>query len=296
MTRSIEVCVVAHNEAQFIETCLGSIEIALSKLPADYQVNVHIVNNGSTDNSDLIIDAFCAKRSHFDAVHIALGDKSNAWNVAIYERVLSEESLVVFIDGDCTINEGSIEAMVLASDINASAYLLAAVPEPIGRHSENTIKETMAGRALSGNFYGITPLFHGKIKSCDFHLPVGLIGDDSLLAWVASHDFALSNGVQKGKLVGVKQARFGYHRLIPNSLSNIRMYWRRLQRYSLRHLQQCCIKQFLLHEDDKFAALPREISALYRYHLPEHIRQDSLLNNYLDKKSSKQLRSISSSQ
>ena len=287
MIRHVEVCVVAHNEAEFIETCLASIEEALACLPVMAKSRVHIVNNGSTDNSDTIIDNFCSTRDTYDAVHIALGDKSNAWNVAVYERVQFEDSLVIFIDGDCTVNSKSFSALIDSAIKFPQAYLLAAIPEPIGRYSEVITKNTLQGRALSGNFYAITPLFHQKLKLTQFTLPVGLIGDDSLLAWAAQCDFKLSNGVKQGLLIGVEEARFGYHRLVPNSFKNVRMYWRRLQRYSLRHLQQCCIKEYLTLENNEFASLPNDIEALYTYHSSNHVRTDSRLNSFLDKRTSK---------
>ena len=210
MIRHVEVCVVAHNEAEFIDTCLVSIASALGQLPSEILSRVHIVNNGSTDNSDIIIDKFCStKNDAYDAVHIALGDKSNAWNVAFYERVQFEDSLIIFVDGDCTVNPESFSAIIDAAIRNPNAYLLAAIPESIGRYSEIITKNTLQGRALSGNFYAITPLFHKKLKQTQFTLPVGLIGDDSLLAWAAQCDFKLSKGVRHGLLVGVEYARFG---------------------------------------------------------------------------------------
>ncbi|CAA0362981.1 conserved hypothetical protein [Alteromonas infernus] len=293
MIRHIEVCVVAHNEEDFIVSCLESIEVALANIPEPIAFKVHIVNNGSSDSSDSIIDRFCSPRDNFDAKHIRLGDKSNAWNVAIYELVQNSESLIVMVDGDCTISEKSLVSFLEGARLNIDAYLLAAIPKPIGRYSETITRNTLNGKALSGNFYAITPLFHKKIKQTGFKLPVGLIGDDSLLAWVAQCDFKLSNGVKNGLMVGVDGALFGYHRLVPNSFNNIKMYWRRLQRYSLRHLQQNCIKAYLTLENDDFASLPRDVVNLYPYHKPEHIRTDSKLNTLLDTHTSKHIKTIS---
>ena len=292
MIRCVEICVVAHNEADFIETCLASIENAISKLPANIPSLVHVVNNGSNDNSDAIIDRFCRARSNFDAVHITLGDKSNAWNIAMYERVSCDDSLIVFVDGDCTVNTDSLLALTNAANLHSESYILAAIPEPLGRYSATITKNTLEGKALSGNFYAITPFFNSRIKSSNFTLPVGLIGDDSLLAWVAQCDFKLSNGIKENLLIGVEGARFGYHRLIPNSFKNIKMYWRRLQRYSLRHLQQCCIRAYLTLENDDFSSLPSNIKELYRYHNREHIRTDSKLNNFLDMRTSKKIKNV----
>ncbi|MBE91051.1 glycosyltransferase [Alteromonas macleodii] len=293
MIRHIEVCVVAHNEEDFIVSCLESIEVALANMPESIAFKVHIVNNGSSDSSESIIDSFCSTRDDFDAKHIRLGDKSNAWNVAIYELVQNSESLIVMVDGDCTISADSLVALLEGAKLNTDAYLLAAIPEPIGRYSESITRNTLNGKALSGNFYAITPLFYEKIKQTGFMLPVGLIGDDSLLAWVAQCDFKLSNGVKNGLMVGIKGALFGYHRLVPNTFKNIKMYWRRLQRYSLRHIQQNCIKAYLTLENDDFASLPSHVVELYRYHRPEHIRTDNRLNTFLDTRTSKQIKTIS---
>jgi hypothetical protein len=138
--------------------------------------------------------------------------------------------------------------------------------------------------ALSAKFITI-------VKAKRFKLPVGLIGDDSLLAWVSSHDFSLSHGVIPGFLVGVANAKFEYHRLAPTSWSNIKLYYRRLTRYSLRHLQQNCIRNFL-DEHDNFEKLPEQIETLYPRIEIKFIRNNSLLNRYFDKKAYREIELI----
>ena len=147
---------------------------------------------------------------------------------------------------------------------------------------------SVAGKALSGNLFALSECFIKTVREKNFKLPVGLIGDDSLLAWVSSHNFKLSHGETAGFLIGVENAQFEYHRLTPTSWSNVKLYYRRLTRYSLRHLQQKCIRSFL-DEHDNFEMLPENITELYCLHKPEHLRTNSFINKYFDTKASRQI-------
>lgn len=283
---AIQICVIAHNEAEHINDCLTSIEqaIAVAK-PARYRV--HIINNGSTDDTQLVAERFCDGKADWNPHCVEKGDKANAWNLGLYEYA-TDSVLTIYIDGDCTMSSGAIRALLDAERANPDAYIFAGIPSTSGRTTEQTIQNTLAGTALSGNLFALSTKFIERTKTLGFKLPVGLIGDDSLLAWVSSHDFKLSNGVIPGFLVGVEGAKFGYHRLTPTSWSNIKLYYRRLTRYSLRHLQQKCIRRFLDEHDD-FSALPREIDELYSNVSEDFIRKDSVINRYFDSKAYQQI-------
>lgn len=228
-----------------------------------------------SDNTYEIAKSYCKQLATWTAYELPLGDKANAWNYAITLDDASSKSLSIFVDGDCTIAEQSIISLLNTYQSSPAAYAIAGVPGTKGNTTETTIKRTLAGDALSGNFYALTPNFLNKVASQQFRLPIGLIGDDSLLAWVASHDFKLSNGVVSGYLVGSAGADFFYHRLTPDSLHNIRLYIRRIHRYSLRHLQQSCIREYLNQVND-FNQLPPNISEIYQYKKAKHIRSNSL--------------------
>ncbi|MGJ8694432.1 MAG: glycosyltransferase family 2 protein [Thalassotalea sp.] len=285
----LQICVVAHNEQEHILGCLQSIEVAIAAANIS-QYCVHIINNGSSDNTQIIAETFCADKTPWFAHNIALGDKANAFNLGVYNYATAD-ALTVYIDGDCKISAGTLSAFITAHQDKPNAYIYAAIPMTQGNTTQQTIKNTLAGTALSGNLFALSEQFIKKLREKSFKLPVGLIGDDSLLAWVSSHDFKLSNGVISGYLVGVEGAKFEYHRLAPTSWSNIKLYYRRLTRYSLRHLQQKCIREFL-NEHDAFEKLPESINALYELHKPEHIRTEGLVNQYFDKKSAKILKKL----
>jgi glycosyltransferase involved in cell wall biosynthesis len=282
----VQICVIAHNEQEHIIGCLKSIEQALEYAQIQHYT-VHIINNGSTDDTQLLAEQFCDNKVQWFAHNIVLGDKANAWNLGLYQYA-TNNVLTIYIDGDCRMTKESIEAFRVAQQNNPEAYILAAIPLTRGNTTQATITKTLQGNALSGNLFALTPLFIQKTRQLHFKLPIGLIGDDSLLAWVSSHDFKLSNGIVTGKLIGVADAKFEYHRLTPTSISNLKLYWRRLHRYSLRHLQQCCIRSFL-DEHDEFAQLPEHISMLYPRVKASFIREHDLLARYFDKKAYQQI-------
>lgn len=284
---AIQICVIAHNEAEHINDCLNSIEqaIAVAK-PARYQV--HIINNGSTDDTQQVAERFCDGKGDWHPHCVDKGDKANAWNLGLYEYA-TNSVLTIYIDGDCTMSPNAISAFIEAERANPDAYIFAGIPSTSGRTTEQTIQNTLAGTALSGNLFALSTKFIERTKTLGFKLPVGLIGDDSLLAWVSSHDFKLSNGVVLGFLVGVEGAKFGYHRLTPTSWSNIKLYYRRLTRYSLRHLQQCCIRKHLDKYDD-FSTLPEEVEELYVYLSEAFVRKNSFSHKYFDRKAFKKIK------
>lgn len=284
----VSINVLAHNEEQYLEPCLDSIEHELAQ-HAKLKAKVRVIANGCQDQTYKIAKDYCSPRKHWYAYQLALGDKANAWNYAL-AKVAAAESLSIFIDGDCTMVAGSLSGFLQSASANPNAYVLAACPLTQGRDSPQTVRNTLNGEALSGNLYALTSLFLQKIHQTQFRLPIGLIGDDSLLAWVASHNFHLTNGVSKGRLVGVPQAQFSYHRLSPRRLNDIYLYWRRLMRYSLRHLQQNAIREHLTEYDD-FASLPAHIDELYAKVQLKHLRlrsRSSLFDliNYLKIKKS----------
>lgn len=281
--QKIRVNVVAHNEAGFIEQCLDSIKIAL-EYASQQNAEVSIITNGCSDSTYDIAKTYSEKLNNWNTYNLELGDKANAWNYAI-KLVDNSQPFSIFVDGDCSISAQAIKALLQTYNENPNSYIIAGIPGTRGNTTEDTIQKTLNGNALSGNFYAATPNFIKKIKDNKFLLPVGLIGDDSLLAWVSSHDFKLSNGVIPGFLVGSKEAEFYYHRLTPDSLQNIKLYIRRIHRYSLRHLQQSCIREFLdIHNN--FNKIPKETSELYHYIKIKHIRMKSIyslfdLYNYI---------------
>ncbi|MGR5320210.1 glycosyltransferase family A protein [Vibrio sp. DNB22_19_1] len=272
VTNKIRINVLAYNEADFIERCLNSIDQSLSTL-SNTHAEISIICNGCLDDTYPVTQRYCQNKDGWQSFDIPLGDKANAWNYAI-ELGNDAPLLTIFIDGDCTITPGSLESIIQSYHNHPDCYIIAGIPKTQGRTTNETKIKTLNGEALSGNFYALTPCFMDKVYQLNFRLPIGLIGDDSLLAWVASHNFKLSNGFSHGFLRGCKGAEFYYHRLTPTSLKNIYQYIRRLHRYSLRHLQQSAIREHLNYYDS-FESLPDSIDSIYSNIKFDHLRLKS---------------------
>ncbi len=271
-TPRIRVNVLAYNEEDFIELCLDSIDQAVSG-QQNVDAEVNIICNGCRDNTYQVAKQYCENKIGWNAFDVEFGDKANAWNVAV-ELGSREPILTVFVDGDCTITPDSIRCLLNTYLEQPDCYIIAGLPKTQGRTTDDTRAKTIEGEALSGNFYALTPLFLNKIYQLNFRLPVGLIGDDSLLAWVASHDFKLSTGFTNGYMRGCEGMEFYYHRLTPNNVKNILLYVRRLHRYSLRHLQQSAIRVHL-EQYDRFDSLPDNIQSIYSHVKMDHLRLNS---------------------
>ncbi|MBC7006270.1 glycosyltransferase family 2 protein [Photobacterium sp. BZF1] len=283
MEKTIRINVLAYNEEHYIKDCLDSLKAALTNLK-DINAQVNVIANGCTDNTFKVAEAYCCSIPSWSAFNLTLGDKANAWNFAINFSSVTDH-LTIFIDGDCALDPNSIQSILDTYESSPDSYIIAGIPKTIGRTTDEIASRTIKGEALSGALYALTTNFISKISELNFRLPVGLIGDDSLLAWVATHQFKLSNGSQKGFLIGSKGADFYYHRLTPDSINNIKLYLRRLQRYSLRHLQQKGIREHLNIHDD-FETIPHDIRGIHNNIKFSHLRLNSLngpfdLFNYL---------------
>ncbi len=98
----VSVIIPAYNSEQFIAETLDCLVNQTLK-----DIEVVIVNDGSTDGTQAIIDAYCEKYSIFRSYIKENGGVSKARNYGL-ERATGE--YVVFLDADDTYTEGSLEA------------------------------------------------------------------------------------------------------------------------------------------------------------------------------------------
>ncbi|MDP2902557.1 MAG: glycosyltransferase [Methylovulum sp.] len=261
MEDEIIICVVAHNEQDRIIECL--VQIANAIQYSTYQFQVEIIANGCTDYTVKLCEAFCKiNPEHFTLHDLAMGDKANAWNYFSYQ-VNKANSLAIYIDGDCFISINALEDMVKTYLTNKGVNSIAGFPATTGRGALNWRRNLIENGETPGNFYALTPQFLEKIKALDFKLPIGLIGDDSVLSWVCGNDLSIKNERNKANFGLSINSLFYYERLLPNSIKNIRSYLRRLDRYSLRRYQQKCIRTYVDQYD--FSSLPHTIEELYKF-------------------------------
>ncbi len=98
----VSVIIPAYNSEQFIAETLDCLVNQTLK-----DIEVVIVNDGSTDGTQAIIDAYCERYSIFKSYIKENGGVSKARNYGL-ERATGE--YVVFLDADDTYTEGSLEA------------------------------------------------------------------------------------------------------------------------------------------------------------------------------------------
>ena len=184
MQTDFKICVVAHNEQDRIIESLVHIANAIHYSQHTYQV--HIVANGCRDYTVPLCQEFCRQNAaNFTLHELELGDKANAWNYFTY-TVNVENQLAIYIDGDCFISINALEDMLKTYDQNNQVNSISGYPATMGRGSLNWRKNLIEHGETPGNFYALTPQFIKRIKNINFKLPIGLIGDDSVLSWIVN--------------------------------------------------------------------------------------------------------------
>ena len=98
----VSVIIPAYNSEQFIAETLDSLVNQTLK-----DIEVVIVNDGSTDGTQAVIDEYCSKYDIFKSYIKENGGVSKARNYGL-ERATGE--YVVFLDADDTYDAGSLEA------------------------------------------------------------------------------------------------------------------------------------------------------------------------------------------
>jgi hypothetical protein len=195
-------------------------------------------------------------------VKIEIGDKANAWNVFVHELNI-KANIFYFMDGDCEIVDGAIDALEECIFKNPSANAAAALPSSkvSPKFREMMIKQG----GLAGNLYALPKNFVERIRINNIRLPIGLIGDDSLLGALAYWDLDPTSTWDKTKIVTCQSASFFYVPFSLFSFKDISLYLRRKIRYSLRHFQTNLMKNPL--KERGLSAIPKDIVDVYKnYH------------------------------
>ena len=98
-----------YNGEKYLEECLLSLTRQGFKV-GEHQVIV--VNDGSTDGTEKIIDKFCADFGYFVKVNKANGGVSSARNMAIDLAIDSNTDYIAFLDGDDIFQDNAYLAML----------------------------------------------------------------------------------------------------------------------------------------------------------------------------------------
>ena len=247
------VAIFAHNEAENIIACLNSVKREIRSGDECY-----VLNNGSCDNTEELVSDFSKENEWCNLVSIEIGDKANAWNVFCHQLRV-QAALFIFLDGDCVVVKNSFDALELCMSNNPSVNAVAGLPAEYC--SQKNREEMLVSGGLAGNLYALSQEFVARIRKEGIFLPIGLIGDDSLVGSLAYWNLNPRNDWDKSKIVNCKDANFAYRRLSLLSFSDIKMYWKRKIRYSLRRYQNILIGFRL--KAGGVSAMPKNIEEIY---------------------------------
>jgi glycosyltransferase involved in cell wall biosynthesis len=228
------VAVFAHNESEKIISCLDSLKIAISE--GDRCV---VLNNGSSDNTAELVKEFSKKNDFCQIIEIKMGDKSNAWNIFVHDLNLDAVHYF-FLDGDCEVLPNSLTA--LENCLNSNPEINAAAAVPATAVGKKDRQKLLTEGGLCGNFYALSGHFVKKIRQASLHLPTGLIGEDSLIGALAYWNLDPKQPWDRKYIITCKNANYTYKPLSIFSFSDLRLYYHRKIRYSLRHFQNQLMK------------------------------------------------------
>ncbi|MCG5542131.1 glycosyltransferase family A protein [Halorhodospira sp. 9628] len=252
---TISVCVLAHNEERLIERTLGALEEACG----DRAFRAHVIVNGSADRSAAIVHRLAREDRRIVGHELEIADKANAWNYYIHELALDAPAHC-FLDGDIRPGRGSIQHLIEALENNPQAYAAAALPGS-GRSKEPWSAELVKNHYLSGNLYALSDHAVALMRRRGIRLPVGAKGEDGLLSYLFLTDLqGGKDDTHTQRIVNPEDARF-YFDSLSLSPADIRLYWRRLLRYSERSFQNQLL--YALLKECGVAALPSYIREIY---------------------------------
>jgi glycosyltransferase involved in cell wall biosynthesis len=252
------VAVFAHNEEYKILSTLNSI---INQEDAQNFV-CFILNNGSRDRTKEIILDFIKDDDRFQLVQIDLGDKSNAWNYYVY-HIAPQAEIFFFMDGDVTITPDAF--LRITEQMNRSANTMAIGTFQLnGRNAEDYRALWSQQPGVSGALYALRPSIIETVRALSIRLPIGLVGDDSLVGVLVATDFGRDSEWAMGRIEMCDAAGFYCNPLNPFRLADLRLQYRRMIRYSLRRYQNLIIKKILENEDA--TCIPATATQLYQRH------------------------------
>lgn len=249
------VAVLAHNEADRIQ---GSLEaLCAAGLGPDDQV--HVMINGSTDATAEIVQAM-AKADRRIAPHVLdFGDKSNAWNTYVY-RHAPKDHHHIFLDGDVRPAAGAVTELLDTLDRHPEALASSALPAG-GRRSQAWAQKILENHGLPGNLYALRDATLERIKAERIFLPVGFVGDDTILRWLLLRDLNPTGATAKTRIRPAAKAYFEYESFPVMSGSGLTALYKRQKRYSRRDLEVALLTDRL--QAQGIGGLPRYASELY---------------------------------
>lgn len=258
----LSVVILAYNEADNITACLASVaaniqSLVVAKRASFEQVECLVVANGCSDNTAALARQFNAP--WVKVFEIERGDKANAWNRAVHQYSKPAQ-YYVFLDGDCLAQPESIAHLLAQLSQRPTLNACSAVPSAkLSLYRQ----EMVAKGGIAGCLYALSGQFVNRIKQQKIKMPIGFIGDDSLVGALAHWDLdPIANTWNKALTQVCPQAQFSYPSTWWHAITDPRFYLNRCRRYSLRHFQNKLLSERLYVAG--LSGIPERVETLYQ--------------------------------
>ncbi len=208
----LSVIVPVYNGGVFLDQCLASLT-KQSFQKESYEVIV--VNDGSTDDSEKIIDKYCSEFGYFIKINKRNGGVSSARNLGIEK---ARGKYIAFVDADDLIANNAYIAVIEIMDtenLDAFYFKLTAIKEELQHNiSINTLRSMCIMRASKGETSVNLAVYKYEIlkeHNIRFEEKVTM-GEDGLF------NFFFTNATE---LIGATNIILYYYRFNPESSSHV---------------------------------------------------------------------------
>lgn len=198
------IVIFAHNEEQHVLQCLQGLDLASN----GHAFEAVVLVNGSSDATEDIVREFAKTDTRVTPISITVADKCNAWNHYVHEMRRDAE-IHFFMDGDVVACETAFVQMAKALDRHRDANAVSAVPAT-GRSKETQVRNITADHDLVGNLYALRGCLVERIRRRNVRLPIGIVGDDSLVGALVKWDLDPQQPWQDARVVACTSAGFTF--------------------------------------------------------------------------------------
>lgn len=236
--------------------CLAGLSAAADGHP----LIAHVMANGCTDGTEDAVRAWAAGRGDLRLFSLRPGDKAGAWNEYVH-TIRADADVHFFVDGHIRPGPRSMAHLAEALAANGTANAAGALPES-GRHREAWRGQMLRNRTLAGGLYALSRRFIERIRRLDLRLPVGFLGDDTLVSYLAREDFGEPPPAdQSARVIVEERAEFAFHPLSPFRPGDWRTHLRRRFRQALKAYQYTLLMPRLAERG--LGSMPASVDDLY---------------------------------
>jgi len=232
MSKQLRIAIFAHNEEESIESAILSV---LDSTPTHWDRKVFVLINGSKDRTSQVVRNVQSIHPEVVPVELSFGDKCNAWNEYVY-KYADDSFCHFFMDGDVRCSPQAIPLMYEALENHHEATAIGGVPLS-GRNKQKYLKYMKRWNWIYGNLYAVKSSHLAKLKDANIKIPIGLMGNDNMITKFMAYCPSEPESLNFKQIIHCSNAGYVFDSLKPYRLRDIKIYFKRLSRYTLRTLQ-----------------------------------------------------------